>query len=1008
MISSDLRTLFVDSVHTRKNNNGSYTLPLFEQIGIQPGMVAYVDDITLAGQYSAVNLTNNKLYVLEVTPGDARFTENGGAAVLATDWNDKTAGLAFLTTPAQIAGTPLEDFTYYANLPKTDQNPNGGTLFVKNDDALNPYLFVGEVFHEIINPLSVPNPLPPSDTVSGRFSYATGVCHWSSKMPYKTFEWGYAAKLPLLSIQDQTTLRILEVPVGDYTGETMREVLEATLNSGAFMGSIPEGSGQQYVVEGTGTELRVRLGDVDKPGSDRFAILPESYLTNLQNTLLYPNSWSPDRTNSLNALLGNLNGDTSFQGRSDIDFTALYQTPEPYPTPSHLTGVWEDASSTTLSIAVDVGERAYSVRSPAGVHLRSFVVAAEPDANESTTFTVTADEYMIAGKPWGTPSETFLIAAGRATNPTLRMLGYWKRYDESDNLLDTTYTVVNWDDATGKHNFDLPSTISGVVGTWTRVGVDTQTVSAGSAFREYSYTVGTEVRELLFHAWEAGYNGVHLAQIVETRPSGGGSITGATDAEGWKRDGTTNRYQATQGVDGRHYSYVNAASQTRYMYLSAWDANATPAQATMIWSHDIGRTVGVLTLNWNGTLFLDNAGSGFSLTPPAAFSFSGDSTSTEYTFNYNSGTGDFDNATAGYSWRLPTGWSLHGAYPTAATWEFAEADVDSGGGNVTMVTAHSTRTTRFSATTNSLALSTIFGEVWKPDGWLPFGRYQYTTHRYIGTLPAYPEPWYRFNTFGTVLIGDRGNAQVDPTAGKIAWDIIGVPDWETPGGLVQFTGTWTEGRPKEIDWSGDVWVNTSYDGVPLVQSLNRYRADVTPNTQRVDFYKWYQDGIEQNQQFIGVENALYIPGDIADATPALKVAEYDQSMGTLTWLPQSTNPGQVWTVFGPKRRRPAEALTWQPGQNSVLYLHFESQLQPENTRGPRPSSSTCVAKLSIDPTQMVNHLQVMRAHRHIEIPPGSMSQVTFFIRTPMGQVIDLHALGASISFVLTIAPRTGE
>ena len=203
MISSELRTLFVDSVHTRKNNNGSYTLPLFEQIGIQPGMVAYVDDITLAGQYSAVNLTNNKLYVLEVTPGDARFTENGAAAVIATDWDDKTVGIAFMTTPAQIEGTSLKEFTYYANLPKTEQNPNGGTLFVKNDDGLNPYLFVGEVFHEVINPLSVPNPLPESDTVSGRFSYASGVCHWSSKMPYKTFEWGYAAKTPLLSLVDK-------------------------------------------------------------------------------------------------------------------------------------------------------------------------------------------------------------------------------------------------------------------------------------------------------------------------------------------------------------------------------------------------------------------------------------------------------------------------------------------------------------------------------------------------------------------------------------------------------------------------------------------------------------------------------------------------------------------------------------------------------------------------------------------------------------------------------------
>ena len=121
MISSELRTLFVDSVHTQKNSNGSYTLPLFEQIGVQPGMVAYVDDITLAGQYSAVNLTNNKLYVLEVTPGDARFTENGAAAILATDWDNNTVGLAFQDTPAQIAGTPLEDFPYYVNLPKTEK-----------------------------------------------------------------------------------------------------------------------------------------------------------------------------------------------------------------------------------------------------------------------------------------------------------------------------------------------------------------------------------------------------------------------------------------------------------------------------------------------------------------------------------------------------------------------------------------------------------------------------------------------------------------------------------------------------------------------------------------------------------------------------------------------------------------------------------------------------------------------------------------------------------------------
>jgi hypothetical protein len=185
---------------------------------------------------------------------------------------------------------------------------------------------------------------------------------------------------------------------------------------------------------------------------------------------------------------------------------------------------------------------------------------------------------------------------------------------------------------------------------------------------------------------------------------------------------------------------------------------------------------------------------------------------------------------------------------------------------------------------------------------------------------------------------------------------------------------------------------------------------VTPNTHRISWYKWFQDGIEETQQFISMEDALYIPGELLATPPteATKVAQYDQAVGSLTWTADSTNPGQVWSVRGAKMRRPAQALTWQPGQNSVLYLHFESQLCPENTRGPTPSSSTCVAKLSIQPDLLVNHLQVMRAHRHIEIPPGSMSQVTFFIRTPSGQIVDLMALGASISFVLTIAPRSGE
>ena len=82
-------------------------------------------------------------------------------------------------------------------------------------------------------------------------------------------------------------------------------------------------------------------------------------------------------------------------------------------------------------------------------------------------------------------------------------------------------------------------------------------------------------------------------------------------------------------------------------------------------------------------------------------------------------------------------------------------------------------------------------------------------------------------------------------------------------------------------------------------------------------------------------------GNALENLRPLLVATYAD--GQLTWTGESPSPGQVWTVKGVPMIRPAQALSWQPGQNSVLYLHLEGQLCPENTRGPVPTSSTCVA-----------------------------------------------------------------
>ena len=103
---------------------------------------------------------------------------------------------------------------------------------------------------------------------------------------------------------------------------------------------------------------------------------------------------------------------------------------------------------------------------------------------------------------------------------------------------------------------------------------------------------------------------------------------------------------------------------------------------------------------------------------------------------------------------------------------------------------------------------------------------------------------------------------------------------------------------------------------------------------------------------------------------------------------------------------PAQILNFQAGNsNAVLYLHMEGGLSSLASRGPNPQSSTVVAKLSLDPTSTVNHIDLQRANRYVEIPPGTISHITFFVRTAAGHIIDLAGLGASISFILTIAER---
>ena len=91
--------------------------------------------------------------------------------------------------------------------------------------------------------------------------------------------------------------------------------------------------------------------------------------------------------------------------------------------------------------------------------------------------------------------------------------------------------------------------------------------------------------------------------------------------------------------------------------------------------------------------------------------------------------------------------------------------------------------------------------------------------------------------------------------------------------------------------------------------------------------------------------------------------------------------------------------------HTCLYLHGQGLFNGLNSRGPAPFSSSCIAKIAIGPNVSVNHIAMGRSHRYVELPPGSLTSLSFFVKDANGTSVDMEEMGASISFVLTVAPR---
>ena len=133
---------------------------------------------------------------------------------------------------------------------------------------------------------------------------------------------------------------------------------------------------------------------------------------------------------------------------------------------------------------------------------------------------------------------------------------------------------------------------------------------------------------------------------------------------------------------------------------------------------------------------------------------------------------------------------------------------------------------------------------------------------------------------------------------------------------------------------------------------------------------------------------------------------YDPATGKITWLKADGTASTMgpWTRSGapPQRKGQMFRFTDSPGHN-VLYLHGNGSMSGLNSRGPG-RSSTCLAKIPLDPTQPVSHVSIQRPHRWIQQCPGTLSNLSFALRDALGTAHKLSDYGQSLSFVLTWAP----
>ena len=130
---SEIRCFYLDSRWTQRNNNGSFSLILNEQIEVPNSHVLYLDDVSVIGSIPMVNLNTNRLYVVERTPREFAFDVEVTAAKDLV-----SADLATLQIQrANYTQEELTQYKYQVDLPNTLHNKPGKLLFYPDDTELS-------------------------------------------------------------------------------------------------------------------------------------------------------------------------------------------------------------------------------------------------------------------------------------------------------------------------------------------------------------------------------------------------------------------------------------------------------------------------------------------------------------------------------------------------------------------------------------------------------------------------------------------------------------------------------------------------------------------------------------------------------------------------------------------------------------------------------------------------------------------------------------------------------